>query len=112
VNGRHISPALRKLICYAVWGNPVDAYKFFEYSYQDEYMPHRYLAEHVVLGHVPKPTNDTEPRPSMLSGYKKHGDVRARMARANDQGVGKRYIELLLVGAPHIMCYTYICRRA
>jgi hypothetical protein len=48
----------------------------------------------------------------MLSGYKKHGDVRARMARANDQGVGKRYIELLLVGAPHVMCYTYICRRA
>jgi hypothetical protein len=110
VNGRHISSALRKLICYAVWGNPVDAYKFFEYSYQDEYMPHRYLAEHVVLGHVPKPTNYTEPRPSMLSGYKKHGDVRARMARANDQGVGTCYIGRLLFMPPHSMCYTYSTR--
>lgn len=89
VNGRHISVGLRKLICYAVWGNPVDAYKWFEYSYQNEYMPHRYLPEHVVLGHVPKPSNYTEPRPSGITGYKKHGDVRARMARANDQGVGK-----------------------
>jgi hypothetical protein len=110
VNGRHISSALRKLICYAVWGNPVDAYKFFEYSYQDEFMPHRYLAEHVVLGHVPKSTNYNEPRPSMLSGYRKHGDVRARMARANDQGVGKFYIELLLFMPPHILCYTYSTR--
>lgn len=90
--GRSITLALRKLVCYAVWGNPVDAYKWFEYSYQNEYMPHRYLPEHVVLGHVPKPADYTEPRPSNTSGYKKHGDVRARMARANDQGVGKRFM--------------------
>jgi hypothetical protein len=89
VNGRPITVGLRKLICYAVWGNPVDAYKWFEYSYQNEYMPHRYLPEHVVLGHVPKPANYAEPRPSGLKGYKKHRDVRARMARANDQGVGE-----------------------
>jgi hypothetical protein len=89
VNGGHISSDLRKLICYAVWGNPVDAYKWFEYSYQDEYMPHRYLPEHVILSEVPKPSDYTDLRPSVLCGYKKHGDVRARMARANDQGVGK-----------------------
>jgi hypothetical protein len=89
VNGRTITIGLRKLMCYAVWGNPVDTYKWFEYSYQNEYMPHRYLPEHVVLGHVPKPDNYTEPRPSGSKGFKKHGCVRARMARANDQGVGE-----------------------
>ncbi|KAH4007433.1 hypothetical protein HBH98_010520 [Parastagonospora nodorum] len=86
-NGRQVPLAVRKLICYAVWGNPVDAYKWFEYAYQNEYMPHRYLPEHVVLRHVPKPVNYTEPRASVLTGHRKHGDVRARMARANDQGV-------------------------
>ncbi|KAH7412003.1 hypothetical protein DE146DRAFT_784606 [Phaeosphaeria sp. MPI-PUGE-AT-0046c] len=87
VQGRHIPVALRKLICYAVWGNPVDAYKWFEYLYQTEYMPHRYLPEHVVLGHIPKPTNHADPRPSVLSGPLRHREVRSRMARANDQGV-------------------------
>jgi hypothetical protein len=87
--GRAISVSLRKLICYAVWGNPVDAYKWFEYSYQSEYMPHRYLPEHVVLGHIPKPANCANPRPGFSSGPMRHGDVRFRMARANDQGVGK-----------------------
>lgn len=94
--GRYTPVALRKLICYAVWGNPVDAYKWFEYSYQNEYMPHRYLPEHVVLGHVPKPADYTEPRPAVLTGHKKHGDVRARMAQANDQGVGG-----FLLGVPY-----------
>jgi len=87
--GRQVPVALRKLICYAVWGNPVDAYKWFEYSYQNEYMPHRYLPEHVVLRHVPKPAEYTEPRACVFTGRRKHGDVRARMARANDQGVGE-----------------------
>ncbi|KAH7082566.1 hypothetical protein BKA63DRAFT_404313, partial [Paraphoma chrysanthemicola] len=87
--GRAVPLALRKLVCYALWGNPVDAYKWFEYSYQDEFMPHRYLPEHVILGHLPKPVDSGAPRPSILTGYRKHGDVRARMARANDQGVGK-----------------------
>jgi len=86
--GGTIPPGLRKLVCYAIWGNPVDAYKWFEYSYQREHMPHRYLPEHVVLGDVPKPAGYTEPRPLSDSGPKKHGEVRARMARANDQGVG------------------------
>lgn len=86
--GGSISSALRKLVCYALWGNPVDAYKWFEYSYQKEYMPHRYLPEHVVLGHIPKPAVYKEPRPVTDHSFKKHGEVRARMARANDQGVG------------------------
>ncbi|KAH7093743.1 hypothetical protein FB567DRAFT_610333 [Paraphoma chrysanthemicola] len=85
--GRAVPLALRKLVCYALWGNLVDAYKWFEYSYQGEFMPHRYLPEHVILGHLPKPVNRGAPRPSILTGYRKHGDVRARMARANDQGV-------------------------
>lgn len=89
--GRPVSMALRKLICYAIWGNPVDAYKWYEYSYQQEYMPHRYLPEHVVLGHLPKPTDYTEPQPSCVGGWKRHGDVRYRMARAKDQGVGKSH---------------------
>jgi hypothetical protein len=88
-DGGQVSLSLRKLICYAIWGNPVDAYKHYEYAYQNEYMPHRYLPEHVILGHVPKPAGYTGPRPSINSGYKKHHDVRSRMARANDQGVGK-----------------------
>jgi hypothetical protein len=86
--GGTISLALRKLVCYAVWGNPVDAYKWFEYCYQGDYMPHRYLPEHVILGDVPKPDGYTEPRPLSDNSHKKHGEVRARMARANDQGVG------------------------
>ncbi|KAF1937616.1 hypothetical protein EJ02DRAFT_356429 [Clathrospora elynae] len=85
--GRKVSVSLRKLICYAVWGNPVDAYKYFEYSYQNEFMPHRYLPDHVVLGHVPKPADYAEPRPSDVGGGKKHTYVRLRMARAQDQGV-------------------------
>jgi hypothetical protein len=90
VNGQQISLGLRKLVCYAVWGNPVDAYKHFEYSYQNEYMPHRYLPEHVILGHIPKPINYSKPRPTIDTSYKRHYPVRARMSRANDQGVGKR----------------------
>lgn len=97
--GRSISVSLRKLICYAVWGNPVDAYKWFEYAYQNEYMPHRYLPEHVVLGHIPKTTDCADPRPGFASGPMKHRDVRFRMARANDQGVGKSMRRIFLAFA-------------
>lgn len=86
--GDQLPLGLRKLVCYALWGNPVDAYKWFEYSYQKDYMPHRYLPEHVVLGHIPKPAGK-DPRPQTVTGYLKHGEVRARMARASDQGVGR-----------------------
>ena len=29
--GRNVASGLRRLVCYALWGNPVDAYKWFEY---------------------------------------------------------------------------------
>ena len=87
--GRLVPLGLRKLICYAVWGNPVDAYKWFEYCYQHDYMPHRYLPEHVVLGQLPKPKGYAEPQPSSFGRWNGYGDVRRRMARARDQGVGK-----------------------
>ena len=87
--GCFVPHALRRLVCYAVFGNPVDAYKYFEYNYQQEYMPHRYLPEHVVLGEIPKPSEYSEPVPSSVPGWKKHRDIRYRMARANDQGVGE-----------------------
>lgn len=86
-----IPPELMRLVCYAIFGNPVDAYKFYEYNYQQEYMPHRYLPEHVVLLDVPKPEDYVEPEPSKLQGWRKHRYVRERMARAKDQGVGKLF---------------------
>jgi hypothetical protein len=89
--GRGIAPNLRRLVCYAVWGNLVDAYKYYEYSYQQEYMPHRYLPEHVVLGEIPKPRGYTEPTPTSVRGWRRHREVRYRMARAKDQGVGECY---------------------
>lgn len=80
--------ALRKLICYSLWGNPVDAYKWFEYSYQHDYMPHHYLPEHVVLGYIPK-SSSREPRMTIECDEKKHLPIRSRMTRASDQGVGE-----------------------
>ncbi|KAJ4350077.1 uncharacterized protein N0V89_008698 [Didymosphaeria variabile] len=87
ISGRTVPSGLRRLVCYAAWGNPVDAYKWFEYNYQEEYMPHRYLPEHVVLGDIPKPQDYTMPNPSGLSVSRTHMHVRYRMARANDEGV-------------------------
>lgn len=34
-HGRHIPVGLRKLVCYAVWGNPVDAYKWVRSFYYE-----------------------------------------------------------------------------
>lgn len=87
--GQYVPVALRKLVCYAVWGNPVDAYKYYEYTFQAEHMPHKYLPEHVILQFAPKVAGYTEPLPTLLAGPKRHGDVRRYMARANDQDVGK-----------------------
>jgi hypothetical protein len=36
----------RKLISYCVWGNLVNAFKFYEYNFQETWLPHRYLPEH------------------------------------------------------------------
>ncbi|UPX20143.1 uncharacterized protein EKO05_0010385 [Ascochyta rabiei] len=85
--GRAVPSGYRQLICYAIWGNPSDAYKWYEYSLQEEYLPHRYLPEHVVLGHVPKLAGGAEPQPSILDSSRRHMDVRYRMARANDEGI-------------------------
>lgn len=79
----------RRLICYAVWGNPVDAYKWYEYQLQEDYLPHRYLPEHVVLGHLPKLAGEATAQPSALSTSRRHMQVRYRMARANDNGIGE-----------------------
>lgn len=89
LSGRSILPGLMRLACYAIFGNPVDAYKFYEYNYQQEYMPHRYLPEHVVLLDVPKSAGYVEPEPSKLHGWMNHRHVRGKMAQARDQGVGK-----------------------
>ncbi|KAF1358534.1 hypothetical protein EJ07DRAFT_179751 [Lizonia empirigonia] len=85
--GRPVSAGYRRLICYALWGNPSDAYKWYEYSLQDDYLPHRYLPEHVVLGHIPKLAGEANLRPSILGTSRRHMRVRFRMARANDQGI-------------------------
>ena len=30
-----------RVLCFGVYGNPVDAYKYFEYNYQSEWLLHR-----------------------------------------------------------------------
>ncbi|KAF9697542.1 hypothetical protein EKO04_004109 [Ascochyta lentis] len=85
--GQPIPAGYRQLICYAIWGNPSDAYKWYEYSLQEEYLPHRYLPEHVVLGHVPNLSGEAKPQPSILKSSRRHMNVRYRMARANDEGI-------------------------
>jgi hypothetical protein len=87
--GRPVPSSYRRLICYAIWGNPADAYKWYEYSLQEEYLPHRYLPEHVVLGHVSQLAGKAEPQPSILDSSRRHMDVRYRMARANDEGISE-----------------------
>lgn len=87
--GRPLPSGHRRLICYALWGNPSDAYKWYEYSLQEEYLPHRYLPEHVVLGHIPKLAGEGVPQPSSLNISRRHMQVRYRMARANDEGIGE-----------------------
>ncbi|KAF1970063.1 hypothetical protein BU23DRAFT_571114 [Bimuria novae-zelandiae CBS 107.79] len=93
-SGKSVPSGLRRLVCYAAWGNPVDAYKWFEYNYQEEYMAHRYLPEHVVLSDIPKPQDYTLPNPRGVDETRTHMYVRFRMARANDEGVD--VLEVLL----------------
>jgi hypothetical protein len=72
---------------YAVFGNPVDAYKYFEYTHQPEFLPHRYLPDHIILCSVPKPEDYKEPKPSVIGASRRHAKVRMLMAWSNDQGV-------------------------
>ncbi|KAF3035343.1 hypothetical protein E8E12_006774 [Didymella heteroderae] len=85
--GQPVNSGWRRLVCYAVWGNPADAYKWYEYQLQEEYLPHRYLPEHVVLGHLPKLAGEAAAQPSSLNTSRRHMKVRYTMARANDEGI-------------------------
>jgi len=80
-NGERLSVAERKMIVYGKYGNPSDAYKYFEYNYQEEYLPHRYLPEHVVLHELPKSSGYCMPVPRQLAnpGEGCHEDVRGPM---------------------------------
>ncbi|KAJ9643631.1 hypothetical protein H2201_006263 [Coniosporium apollinis] len=89
-----LSAGQRKLMIYALFGNPVDAYKFYEYNFQTEWLPHRYLPEHVVFAEVSKPDDYALPVPHVMA---REGEIpehrrlwketRLRMARAADAGV-------------------------
>ncbi|KAJ4372987.1 hypothetical protein N0V83_003278 [Neocucurbitaria cava] len=61
--GRPVNYDLRKLICYAIWGNPVDAYKWFRYSYQLDNLKDHYLPEHIILVQAPNFRGYAEPQP-------------------------------------------------
>ncbi|KAF2634494.1 hypothetical protein P280DRAFT_413672, partial [Massarina eburnea CBS 473.64] len=86
--GRFVKAGLRKLVCYAVWGNPIDACKQPVYNYQEDFLANTYLPEHVVLCEVPKIAGYTIPYPGPGSS-RRHMSVRSRMARAHDEGIGK-----------------------
>lgn len=80
----------RKLVVYALYGNPIDAYKYYEYNYQRTWLKHRYLPEHIELDKVPKADNYTLPSPSVIGpdeGHRSYYPTRMRMARAQDNGV-------------------------
>ncbi|KAF2848427.1 hypothetical protein T440DRAFT_401358, partial [Plenodomus tracheiphilus IPT5] len=87
--GYFVPLALRKLVSYALWGNPIDAFKWYEYCYQQDYLPHHYLPEHCVLTGVAKDTSRVEPRMVLNRDRKKYLGVRRRMAHAQEQGLGK-----------------------
>lgn len=92
--GRSVRLGLRKLICYALWGNPVDAYKWYQYQYQETNLSLCYLPEHLVLMEIPKADNYFSPRPDVTYGSKKYGYIRNSMARAHDEGIGRVFPSL------------------
>ncbi|KAK4543183.1 hypothetical protein LTR36_005733 [Oleoguttula mirabilis] len=107
--GERVTFAQRKLIGYTLYGNVVDAYKYFEYNYQEEWLAHRYLPEHVVLSELPKKDNYTMPMPRQMAqacedeeAQRSNPHTRARMARANDAGVD--VIEVLLEDFTAALC--------
>ncbi|KAF2092419.1 hypothetical protein NA57DRAFT_25189, partial [Rhizodiscina lignyota] len=93
-SGGRLTWTQRLLVGLTLFGNPVDAYKHYEYNYQTEWLPHRYLPEHVVLSEVPKEPDYSVPtaRVRTLDGADdktRHTflNTRRKMARANDAGV-------------------------
>ncbi|GME32767.1 hypothetical protein BKCO1_2200043 [Neofusicoccum parvum] len=88
--GQFVKNADRRLVVYALWANPVDAFKYYEYSYQTSWLQHRYLPEHVELCNIPKGRDYTLPTPSVVDyqgGHHSHWTTRLKMAKANDEGV-------------------------
>jgi hypothetical protein len=131
--GRFVKSGLRHLVCYAVWGNPVDAYKWYEYvtisfsfdtqylgfvvgfgthycryNLQHDYLAHTYLPEHVILGELPKAPEYSKPNPSGMGCSHRHMQVRYRMARANDEGIGELLVFScrLLISVASAKLYT------
>ncbi|KAK5133608.1 hypothetical protein LTR08_007556 [Meristemomyces frigidus] len=109
--GRFITFAQRKLVVYTLYGNVADAFKFYEYNYQEEWLAHRYLPEHVALSELPKPFRK---RSDMLLPFqvtqpdenpeerRSHLGTRGRMAAANDAGVD--VIDVLLEDFTAALC--------
>jgi hypothetical protein len=76
--------------------------EWYEYSLQEDYIMHLYLPEHVVLNEIPKPAYYTKPIPLASDVPLKHSRVRARMARANDEGIGESHLSSLVSSTePH-----------
>lgn len=59
------------------------------YNFQQDFMPHALLPEHIILGEIPKPETDSTPYPSVLIRAHGHMHVRRQMARAMDAGFGR-----------------------
>ncbi|KAK5126136.1 hypothetical protein LTR85_011491 [Meristemomyces frigidus] len=115
-HGERVTFAQRKLIGYTLYGNVVDAFKYFEYDYQEEWLAHRYLPEHVVLSELPKKENYCMPTARQLArpdedsqeNLRSHGPTRARMARANDADVD--VIEVLMEDFRATLCRQVMSR--
>lgn len=103
--GMFVKASDRRLVVYALWGNPIDAYKYYEYNYQTTWLKHRHLPEHIELDKVPKSDNYTLPVASVIGpdeGHRSHQATRMRMARAHDQGID--VLEVLI--------QDFVCRLA
>lgn len=109
-HGERVTFAQRRLVVYALYGNVADAFRYFEYCYQSEWLAHRYLPEHVVLSELPKQEGYTLPTARQTAhsdegcqeNRRSHAGPRARMAHANDSGVD--VIEVLLDEFTAMLC--------
>lgn len=61
-SAQQLTPPQRRLLALGLFGNPSDAFKYYEYNYQNDWLPHRYLPEHVILLEVPD-GHSTRPLP-------------------------------------------------
>ncbi|KAK3633491.1 hypothetical protein LTR56_015744 [Elasticomyces elasticus] len=91
-HGDYVTYAQRKLVVYTLFGNVVDAFKFYEYNYQEEWLHHRYLPEHVILSELPKRQSNTQPLDRIIDDgryahSRSHRATRDRILRATEQNV-------------------------